>query len=135
MWTTFFSVSVAFLAAFLIPLTVSATVRRNDRRRAERDPISRPDPTHMEVRFRTWQWVVWRVLGIAFVLVGALLSLVSIAGAGELDSPAPTIAAIAFLLAGWGRCCWPPRCAGAGSSRRPMRSPSGAASARSAPSR
>lgn len=102
MWTTFFSVSVAFLAAFLIPLTVSATVRRNDRRRAERDPISRPDPTHMEVRFRTWQWVVWRVLGIGFVLVGAILSLVSIAGAGELDSPAPTIAAIAILLAGCG---------------------------------
>lgn len=102
MWTTISSVSVAMLAAFLIPLTVSATVRRNDRRRLERDPLSRPDPTRMEVRFRTWQWVVWRVLGIVFVAVGALFSLVSIASAGEMDSPAPTIAAIAILLAGCG---------------------------------
>lgn len=102
MWTTIFSVSVAGLAAFLIPLAVGTTVRRNDRRRAERDPLSRPDPTHVEVRFRTWQWVVWRVLGIALVAIGALFSLVSIAGAGTMDSPAPTIAAIAILLGGCG---------------------------------
>jgi hypothetical protein len=102
MWISLVSVTVAGLASFVIPLAVSASVRRNDRRRAERDPLSAQDPARVVVRSRTWQWVVWRLLGIVFIVVGGFFTLVSFVGADTMDGPGPAISAIAIFIAGCG---------------------------------
>ncbi|MCJ1714538.1 hypothetical protein [Curtobacterium sp. VKM Ac-2922] len=102
MWTTIMSVGIAGVAAFCIPLLVRTTVRRNDLRRAAQRPPNRPEDGPLVVRLRTWQWVVWRVLGALFVIVGGFYSIVSVLGTEPSDDPAPTIAAVAILLAGVG---------------------------------
>jgi len=102
MWITVVSVTIAGLASFLIPLSVSATVRRTDRRKAARDPLSVQDPARVAVRFRTWQWVIWRVLGVAFIVVGGFFTLVTLANLRTLSGPGPAITAVAIFIGGCG---------------------------------
>lgn len=103
MLITVVSASVAFLAALVIPVVVSAAVRRGDRRRSARGVV--PDAATgvlFTVRPRRWQHVVLRVVGILFVVVGALMALVSVVDADDMDSPGPLIAAVVILLGGGG---------------------------------
>lgn len=102
MWITVVSVTIAGLASFLIPLSVSAAVRRNDRRTAARDPLSVQGPARVVVRSRTWQWVIWRVLGVVFIVVGGFLTLASFVSADTMAGPGPAITAIAIFIAGCG---------------------------------
>jgi len=103
MWITIMSVGIAAIAGFGITLGVTAATRRSDRaRRARGEPLPSEGGALVTVRLRTFQWVVIRVVAIAFVVVGVVMSLACIALASRGVEVGMVIAAVAILLAGVG---------------------------------
>lgn len=80
------SVTIAFLAALVIPLIVTTLARRGDRRRGP--AALEPDAVTgvlFSVRPRRWQHVVIRVLGILFLVVGGFFALAVVVVESDAD--------------------------------------------------
>ncbi|ROP72226.1 hypothetical protein [Curtobacterium sp. PhB115] len=98
MTITLSSVIIALLAMITIPAAVSALVRRSDRKRPPSTVVG--DEAYgvlFTVRSRRWNYLMFRVLGIVFIVVGGFFFLVTL---GVLDDPD----ALGMLLAGVGIC-------------------------------
>lgn len=103
MGTTIVSVVIAGLAAFLIPLAVSAAARRGDARRRAEGRLPAPDiGTLFTVRLRRWQSALIRTLSIVFIVIGVLATAGSVSVLDEATSPGPLISAVVILLVGIG---------------------------------
>ncbi|WP_459344307.1 hypothetical protein [Arthrobacter sp. MDT3-44] len=95
-----FPVVVAVLLSVVIPMIVGAAVRRSDRNGCG---TARPNPDTgalFIVTNRRWQSVLFRVLGIAFLVIGGLFTLVSSVESETMDGPGPLISAAAIMVAG-----------------------------------
>ena len=93
-------VVTAVLLSILIPAVVEAAVRRGDRNRRA---MARPDVDTgalFVVRNRRWQSVLLRVVGIVFLVVGALLTLVSVMESEQMDGPGPLVTGAGITVAG-----------------------------------
>ena len=103
-WITVLSVSVAFVAALVIPIVVTSAVRRGDRRRGKSWPVADAETGVLfTVRPRRWQRVLIRTIGVLSIVVGGLFSLVSLVSLADPDDALPVgavVSAIAILFGG-----------------------------------
>ncbi|WIE75329.1 hypothetical protein [Curtobacterium sp. MCSS17_007] len=103
MWITITSVGIAMVAAFVITTSVTAATKHSDRRRRERgESLPNEGGALVAVRLRTFQWVLIRVVGVVFVVGGALLALGAATTISTGVEPSLVIVAIVLLLAGIG---------------------------------
>ncbi|QWS33336.1 hypothetical protein [Curtobacterium aetherium] len=85
MGTTFLSVTIAFVAAAVIPAVVTAAIRRGDRKRKHQRVLAGAAPDALfTVRSRRWQRVLLRIVGILVLVVGGVLLL---AAASTTEDP------------------------------------------------
>lgn len=95
-----FPVLVAVLLSIVIPVIVGAAGRRIDRN-GHAGVRRNPDTEALfTVTNRRWQSVLFRALGIAFLVIGGLSTLVSIVESEEMDGPGPLISAAGIAVAG-----------------------------------
>ena len=95
-----FSVLTAVLLSLLIPATVGAAVRRGDRNGRA---TARPDADTgalFVVRNRRWQSILFRVVGIVFVVTGGLLMTVGIVESEQMEWRGPFIGGVGIAMAG-----------------------------------
>jgi hypothetical protein len=95
-----FPVVVAVLLSIVIPAIVGAAVRRGDRNGRA---VARPNADTgalVVVKNRRWQSVLFRVLGIVFLVAGGFFTLVSVVESEEMDGPGPLISAAGITVAG-----------------------------------
>jgi hypothetical protein len=91
---------MAVLLSIMIPAIVGVAVRRGDRSgRTAAHPNSDTGALFV-VKNRRWQSVLFRVLGIVFLVIGGFFTFVSVVESGELDGPGPLISAAGITVAG-----------------------------------
>ncbi len=99
--TTIPSVAIAMAAMVAIPAAVTALVRRGDRRRPPSTLVGDEAPGALfTVRARRWHPVLLRVFGIVFLVLGALLMLLSLAMSGDPEAAGPLLFGTAAGLFG-----------------------------------
>lgn len=99
-----FPAAVAALLSLVIPAIVGAAVRRSDRNgRAAARPNTDTDTDTgalFVVKNRRWQSVLFRVLGIVFLVIGGFFTLVSVVESEQMDGPGPLVAGTGITVAG-----------------------------------
>jgi hypothetical protein len=101
MGTTIISVTIAFVAAAVIPVVVTSAIRRGDRKRKHQRVLAGAAPDALfTVRPRRWQRVILRTIGILVAVVGGVLLLAAVTATDEPDALPMGIAGAVGLLAG-----------------------------------
>ncbi|PPB48682.1 hypothetical protein C4K88_13240 [Arthrobacter pityocampae] len=92
--------AVAVLLSILIPAIVGAAVRRGDRNgRAATGPTTDTGALFV-VTNRRWQSVLFRVVGIVFLVIGGFFTLVAVVESEQMDGPGPLITGAGITVAG-----------------------------------
>lgn len=94
-----FPVVAAVLLSILIPAIVGAAVGRGDRNNRAAGPTADTGALFV-VTNRRWQSVLFRVLGIVFLVIGGFFTLVAVVESEEMDGPGPLIAAAGITVTG-----------------------------------
>jgi hypothetical protein len=99
MGTTIISVTIAFVAAAVIPVVVTSAIRRRDRKRKHQRVLAGAAPDALfTVRPRRWQRVILRTIGILVAVVGGVLLLAAVTATDEPDAlPVGIVGAVALL--------------------------------------
>ncbi|PZE69778.1 hypothetical protein [Curtobacterium sp. MCBD17_021] len=101
MGTTFLSVTIAFVAAAVIPGVVTAAIRRGDRKRKHQRVLAGAAPDALfTVRPRRWQRVILRTIGILVIVLGGVLLLGATSTTDDPDALPMGIAGGVGLLGG-----------------------------------
>jgi hypothetical protein len=101
MGITIISVTIAFVAAAVIPVVVTSAIRRGDRKRKHQRVLAGAAPDALfTVRPRRWQRVILRTIGILVAVVGGVLLLAAVTATDEPDALPMGIAGAVGLLAG-----------------------------------
>ena len=95
------SVAAAMVISVAVPAVISAATRRSDRGRKTSGAF--PDPKTgalFQVVNRRWQPILFRVLGLVFLIIGVFFSFISLVAADEMSGPGPAIAAASIAVFG-----------------------------------
>lgn len=94
-------VLIALIAMIAIPAAVSALVRRSDRKRPPSTVVG--DEAHgvlFTVRARRWNYLLLRIIGIVFIVVGGFFFLATLTLLDDPDAIGMLITAVAMVLFG-----------------------------------
>ncbi len=92
--------AVAVLLSTVLPAIVGAAVRRSDRKGGAADGPTADTGALFVVMNRRWQSVLFRVLGIVFLMIGGFFTLVAVVESEQMDGPGPLISGAGITVAG-----------------------------------
>ena len=95
-----FTVLMAVLLSILIPAIVGTAIRRGDRNGRAVARATADTRALFVVKNRRWQSVLFRVVGIVFLIVGGFFTLVAVVESEQMDGPGPLIAMAGITVAG-----------------------------------